>query len=167
MDDLVASDAEEGRAEDLLRLRVDDDPHEPFRLALLARAADVRHRLGADEQLAPALARRAQRHSAPAERGVDVQGVGLDAVRDPARLTVEKVGGDDLVVVVGRVRERAAAVAVAERPDRGHARAELVVDLHVAAVVDRDARALEAEVVRVRDAAGREEEVRAGDRLRS
>ena len=33
--------------------------------------------------------------------------------------SLEQIGGDDLEVVVGGVREGAAAVAVAERPDAG------------------------------------------------
>ncbi len=37
--------------------------------------------------------------------------------RDAAALVVEQVGGDDLEVVVGGVREGALAVAVAQRPD--------------------------------------------------
>ena len=43
-------DAENRRAEDLLRVRVDDDLHEAVRLALLDGAADARHRPLADQR---------------------------------------------------------------------------------------------------------------------
>ena len=59
-------------------------------------------------------------HADAAERRIDVERVGRNAVADLPVLAVEQVGGDDLEVVVGRVREGAAAVAVAERPDAGH-----------------------------------------------
>ena len=80
-----------------------------------------------------------------------------------AVLAVEQVGGDDLEVVVRGVRERAAAVAVAQRPDAGHVGREPVVDHDVAARVGRDAGAVEPEVVGVRPAADGEQHVRADD----
>ena len=45
----------------------------------------------------------------------------------PPGVVVEQIRGDDLGVVVGRVGERALAVAVAERPDALDVRAQLVV----------------------------------------
>ena len=59
-------------------------------------------------------------HADAAERRVDVERIGGDAVADAPRLAVEQVGGDDLEVVVRGVREGAAPVAVAERPDARH-----------------------------------------------
>ena len=53
------------------------------------------------------------------ERRIDVERIGRNAVADAARVVVEKIGGDDLEVIVGRVGEGAPAVAVAERPDPG------------------------------------------------
>ncbi len=84
----------------------------------------------------PARARLGLGHAGAAERRIDVERVGGDAVADPARLVVEQVRGDDLVVVVGGVGEGAAAVAIAERPDARHAGAQPIVDDDVAARVD-------------------------------
>ena len=105
-------------------------------------------------------------HAGAAERRVDEQAVGRDAVLDPALLAVEQVGGDDLEVVVGGVGERAAAVAVAHREDARDVGAQLAVDLDVAALVGLDARLVQAEIVGVGPAAGRDQEVRADDLAR-
>ncbi len=102
--------------------------------------ADARHRPLADERASPALANLRLRHAGAAERRIDVERVGGDPIAHPARIVLEQVRDDDLAVVVRSVRERALAVAVAERPDPRDARAELVVDHDVAALVDGDAR---------------------------
>ena len=78
------------------------------------------------------------RHAGTAERRVGVERVGGDAVADLPRPAVEQVRRHDLEVVVRGVREGAAAVAVAERPDPRHGGAQLVVDLDVASVVYLD-----------------------------
>ena len=82
-------------------------------------------------------------------------------------VVVEEVGGDDLEVVVGGVREGAPAVAVAQRPDARHVGAELVVHLDEPALVDGDAGLVEAEVVGVRAAADGHQQMRADDLLRA
>ena len=96
----------------------------------------------ADERLDAFVAHLALGHAGAAERRVDEQRVGGDAVGHPARLAVEQVCGDDLVVVVRGMRERAAAVDVAQRPDARDVGLQLVVDDDVAALVERDARPL-------------------------
>src|SRR3990172_1920306 len=69
-------------------------------------------------ETAPAASRRLfPGHAGAAERGIDEQRVGLDAVRDAALVAVEQIRRHDLVVVVGGVGEGAAAAHVAERPD--------------------------------------------------
>ncbi len=67
-----------------------------------------------------------------------------------AVLAVEEVGGNDLVVVVRRVREGAAAVAVAERPDPGYVGGQGFVDDDVAVRVGFHTRLVQAQVVGVR-----------------
>ena len=57
VDRFVALDAQDGGAEDLLGVRVDDDLHEAERLAFLDGAADARHRPLADEERSPEGAR--------------------------------------------------------------------------------------------------------------
>ena len=101
-------------------------------------------------------------HADARQRRVGEQRVDGDAVADAARVVVEQVGGDDLVVVVRGVREGAAAIAVAERPDAGGAgAAQLVVDGDEAARVGGDAGRVEAEVGGVGLAADGEQQVRA------
>ena len=112
VDDLVAVDSQDRRAENLLALGVDDDLHEALRLALLDRSPDLRHRAFADEDLLAGRLRRGLGHADAAERRIDEQGIGVDPVSHPAPIAVEQVGRDDLVVVVRRVRERAPPVAV-------------------------------------------------------
>ena len=78
-------------------------------------------------------------------------------------VVVEQVGGDDLVVVVGRVRERALAVAVAQRPDPRNVGAQLIINGDVAMRVDRDTGLVEPEIVGVRPTPDRDQKMRAFD----
>ena len=78
-------------------------------------------------------------HPDAAERRIDVERVGRNAVADPPVLAVEQVGRDDLEIVVGGMRERAAAVAVAQRPDPRHVGRQAIVDDDVAARIGGDA----------------------------
>ena len=111
----------------------------------------------------PARARLGLGHADAAERRIDVERVGGDAVADPAALAVEQVGGDDLEIVIGGVGEGAAAVAFAERPDAGHVGGEAVVDLDIAALVGRDPGRLQAEIVGIGPAADGEQDMAALD----
>jgi len=71
-------------------------------------------------------------HADAAERRIDVEGVTEHAVANPPAFTVKEVGGDDREIIVRCVGERAAPVAVAERPDPRHIGGKPVVDLDVA-----------------------------------
>ena len=133
VDRLVAPDAQDRGAEDGVAVAVDHHLHEALRLALLDRAADAGHRPAADPHRMALGARLGLGHADAAERRIDVEGVGRNAVAHPARRAVEQVRGDDLEIVVGGVGEGAAAVAVAERPDARDAGPQLVVDDDVAA----------------------------------
>ena len=128
---------------------------------------DSGHGALADQRSPAGLADFGLGHAGAAERRVDVQRVGGDAIADPARVVIEQVGGDDLGVVVRRVREGALAVAIAQRPDARDAGAQLIVDHDVAALVDCDAGLVEAEIVGIRAAADGEQQVRAADSRRS
>src|SRR5262249_15720604 len=94
-------------------------------------------------------------------RRIDVQRICGDPIAHSARIVLEQIGDDDLAVIVRSVRERALAVAVAERPDSRDARAQLVVDHDVAPLVDGYARLVEAQVVGVGTAADAHQQVRA------
>ena len=102
-------------------------------------------------------------HAGPAERRVDIEGVGGDAVADPARIAVEQVRRDDLVIIVGGVGKAAFAVAIAERPDARDIGAQLVVDGDVAALVAADPGPVEAEILAIGAAPDRQQQVRAHD----
>ena len=150
-------------AQDLLRLGVDQHLHEALRLGAFAGAADARHHHLARQRRPSRGADLALGHADARERRVGEQRVDGDAVGDAAPVVVEQVRGDDLVVVVGRVREGAAAVDVAQRPDARRAGAQLVVDVDVAAGIGRDPGAVEPQVVRVGLPSHGQQHVRAVD----
>jgi hypothetical protein len=128
-----------------------------------ARAAtrDRNEPLEKDEQWSSRRTRLTLGQADAAERRIDVERVGRRAVACTPPLVVEQIGGDDLEVVVGRVREGAAAVTVAERPDAGDVRREVVADRDVPTHVRLDARRLKREVVGVRAAPHGEQDLRA------
>ncbi len=63
------------------------------------------------------------------------------------------------------MRERAAAVDIAERPDALGFRAKLAVHIDQAVLVQHDARLVQPEVIRIRRASGREQQMRGIDAL--
>ena len=81
MHDFVAAGAEDRRAENLLRLGVDDDLDEPVGLALLDGALDVLHRALADERRSAGRAHFGFGHAGAAERRIDEQPVGRECGR--------------------------------------------------------------------------------------
>src|SRR3546814_19350159 len=110
----------------------------------------------ADQVRVPALARPGFADTDTAQRRVDVERVAADALAELAMLAVEQVGRYDLEVVVRGVRERAAAVAVAQRPDARRAGTQFVVAGAVAAFIDFHAGLVEPAVGGVRHAAAPE-----------
>ena len=135
----------------------------PFSKARLTSSIGMR----GDQRRAAGLAHFGLGHAAAAERRIGVERIGRDAVADAALLAVEQVRRDDLEVVIGGMRERAASVAVAEREDARHIGAQLIVDRDVAARVGRNAGLVEAEIVGVRPPPDREQQMRADDLRRA
>src|SRR5260221_13534392 len=78
VDRLVAAGAQDGGAEDLRRLRVDDHLHESLRLVLLDSASHTGHGPMPDEQGAAARARLGLRDADAAEWRIDIESVGRD-----------------------------------------------------------------------------------------
>src|SRR3546814_10243594 len=117
VDGVFAVVSEVQGAKDGLRSGIYDDLHDALRLVLLHRAPDPPHRPLADQVRVPALARPGFADTDTAQRRVDVERVAADALAELAILAVEQVGREAPEVVVRGVRERAAAVAVAPRPD--------------------------------------------------
>src|SRR5580692_6251278 len=66
-------------------------------------------------------------------------------------VSIEEVVRDNLVVVVGSMREGAAAVAIPQCPDAGHVRLQLIINHYVAAVIGGDSSPVQSQVVRVGD----------------
>src|SRR6267142_4380896 len=64
-------------------------------------------------------------------------------------VSVEEIVRNNFVVVIGSMRKGAAAVAVAQRPDAGDVRLQLIINDYVAAVVGGDLNPVESQVVRV------------------
>jgi hypothetical protein len=159
VNDLVAPGPEQRGTEDLLAVDVGQDLHEPSRFAFFDGTADAGHRARRNQGRLAAALHLGLRHSRPAERRIDIERVGRNAVADPARPAIEEVCRDDLEIIVGGVSEGAFAVAVAERPHSRHVRAQLIADYDVASLVPGDTGRVEAEIVGVRATAAREQQV--------
>src|SRR5262249_45359487 len=69
----------------------------------------------------------------------------------------------DLEIIPRRVRERAPAIAISHRPDARDVGAQLIVDLDIAALVGGDASLIEAEIIRIRSSADRDQHVCSDD----
>jgi hypothetical protein len=115
MNDLVAADAENGGPENLVGIGIDDDFDKPLRLALLDGARHPAHWPPSNQDAPSRLPRLGFRETGTAERRVHIKGIGGKPVADAAAITVEKIGCDDLEVIIGGMGEGVLAVAVAER----------------------------------------------------
>src|SRR3954468_15194103 len=160
---LVAARAEERRAEDAPALLLDVNLEEALRLALLERPRYALHRPLADASAQAGLADLALAHSHSPERRIGVERIDRDAIGPFAARVRKEVVRHDLVVVVRGMGEGALAVAVAQGPHVRIAGAERLVDLDIAALVLGNPGALEAEIVGVRHAPDREQQVRPAD----
>src|SRR5262249_6436792 len=74
------------------------------------------------------------------------------------------IGRDDFEVIVGRMRESAFAVTVAERPDSWNVRFKPIVHDDVSALVARNASGVEPQIIGIRPTANREEQMGPVDR---
>src|ERR1700730_5166262 len=163
VDDLVAAAAEDGGPENLLCVGIDDDFDEALRLSLLDGARHPSHWPSSDQDALSKMPCLGLRHTGATERWIYIKGIGGKTVADAAAIAIEKVGRDDLEVIVGRMGESALAVAVAERPDAGHVRTQLVVDHDVAEFVGFDSGSVEAEIVRIGAPTDGQQHMRADD----
>src|SRR5271166_4351907 len=149
VNDLVTPGPKNGGAQDFLVVGIDQHLHEALGLALFDSAADASHRASADQCAFPAASYLLLRQTGSAERRVSVKRVRGDAVAEPAGVVVEQIRRDDLEIVIGGVRKRASAVAVAERPDPRYIGTQLVVDHNVTVLVLNYAGPIETEIVGV------------------
>src|SRR5262249_54508374 len=137
-------------AQNLFCFRINTDFHETLCLSFLKSPADPDHRIFRGKCSAPGFSYLGVGHAASAEWRICIQSGRLDSVRHAAMISVEKIGRDDLIVVVGSVRKGAAAIAVTQRPYGGYVRLQLIVNNDVAASVGRNSGAVEAQVLRIR-----------------
>jgi hypothetical protein len=149
--------------ENLLCVAIDDDFDEALRLSLLDGARHSGHRPPSDQDALPRLPSLGLRHTGATERWIYIKGTGGKTIADAAAIAIEKVGRDDLEVVVRCKGEGALSVAITKSPDAGHARAQLIVDSDIAARVGFDADPVEAEVVRIGAPADGQQHMRADD----
>src|ERR1700730_6448100 len=163
VDDLVAADTEDGGPENLPCVGIDDDFDEALRLSLLDGARHPSHLPSSDQDALSKMPCLGLRHTGATERWIYIKGIGGKTVADATAIAVEKVGRDDLEVIVGCMGESALAVAIAERPDAGHVRTQLVVDHDVAEFVGFDSGSVEAEIVRIGAPTDRQQHMRADD----
>jgi hypothetical protein len=97
----------------------------------------------ADEERTAGRTRLRLSNADAAERRIDVESVGRNAIVHPPPLAIQEVRGDDLEIVIGGMSEGAATVAVTQRPDVRRAGTQLVIHNDVAARVDRDSSLVE------------------------
>src|SRR5580658_657162 len=74
---------------------------------------------------------------------------------------VEEIVRNDLVVIIGSMREGTAAVAVPQRPDAGHVRLQLIIHGYVAAVVGGNSSLVQSQVAGVGSTSNSQQNVRA------
>ena len=119
MDCLVAAGAEDGCAEDVLSLRVDENLDEAEGFAFLDRAADAGHGAFTDQCRLLRCAHFGFIHADVGERWVNVERARCNAIAHAAGRSVEQIVGDDFVVVVRSMGESAATVAIANSENAG------------------------------------------------
>src|ERR1700730_12059678 len=85
----------------------------PFSMARPTRVIGT----AADEERTAGRTRLRLSNADAAERRIDVESVGRNAIVHPPPLAIQEVRGDDLEIVIGGMSEGAATVAVTQRPD--------------------------------------------------
>src|ERR1700733_8675625 len=163
VDRLIAARAQDRGTKYQLAVSVDENFHETSRFAFLDRSSDLCHRSKSDKQALACSLRLCFGQSDPAKGRIGKESVGGYPVTDPTFVLIEQIGCDDLKVIVGGVSERPLSVAVAQRPDAGRARAQLLVDNDVAMLVDLNTGRFQPEVIRIRSPAHSEKHVRSED----
>ena len=167
MNSFAALHSEYRSPKDAIRFSVDDNFHEAGCFVALDGAGHARHWIRADFQLAAAGARFLLRHAYASELWIGEKRIRNVAIHSREILALDEIAVNDLVVVVGNVRERRTAFHVAERPDSRDAGLKLFVHFDVAARIERNSGFFNSEIVGVRDAAGGGEKVRAAKGLRT
>ncbi len=165
MNGFVAFDAQQCRAENFLRVGIDQHAHEARRFAAFARAADPCHWHLADQRLSagflhPGACGRFV-HADARERGIGKQRVTGDAVSHRSRFAIKQIGGDDFKIVVRSMRERAATVGIAQRKNAFNVRAQLIIDNDEAARIGLDPCAIKTQIVGIGQSAYRQQQMRA------
>jgi hypothetical protein len=102
---LVTAGSKDGGSQDLVGLGIHHDLHKPLRLALLNGATNLRHRPPPNQRAATAFANFFLSQACTAERRINVQSIGGNAVADFARVIIQKIRADDFSIVEGRVCE--------------------------------------------------------------
>ena len=82
MDHLVTPDPEQGCAQDLAALSVDQHLHKARRLAFFDRARDAAHRASCDQRRLPGFPDLLLSQPGSTERRIDVKRIGINAVAD-------------------------------------------------------------------------------------
>src|SRR5678816_3111862 len=153
---LVSTGPENGSAENFFAIGIYENFHKSLGLALFDCTGNAGHRTLTDQNFATGRDRFRFGHSSATERWIDEQAISRNTIGNSARIVVQQVCSNDLVIVVGRVREGAFAVAIADSPDAGNVSSKLIINNDVALLVDSYARLVEAEVVGIRHASDRQ-----------
>jgi hypothetical protein len=98
VDRLVATGSENGSAEDVMRLGIGDRQHKSLRFTLFYRAAHVGHPTVANNAWTSSVARLSLGDAGAAERRIDVEGVGWNAIAHAPPLALQEIPSDNLKV---------------------------------------------------------------------
>jgi len=159
----AAFEAEDGGAEDLVGVGVNDGFHEAAGFVDFEGAGDVVHGHFGDADGAVLRAGFRFGEADAAELRVDEDGVGHETIGGGGAAVFEQIGAKDAEIIVGNVGEGGAALNVAEGVDVLRGGFELFVDADEAAGVGRDGGGGKIQCVGVGNASGGDEEVRAFD----
>jgi hypothetical protein len=134
----VTAYAQQGCSKDKLGFVINEDFHEALRFALFERAAHLFHGHFCNESRPSGGSDFGFGHACPAQWRIDVEILGSDTVRHAALLMTEQIGCDNLEIIVGRMGERATAVAIPESPNASHVGSETIIHLNIAAGIGCD-----------------------------
>src|SRR5262249_50826690 len=154
LDEFAALGAQDRCPQYVVRLGIHDDLHEAGRLVALDDAGDPAHWDLADLEAPAGGPGLLLGHADAPELRVGEHGVGHEPAVGRELLAFDQVAVDDLVIVVGDVRECRAALDVAQGPDARHVRLQPAVDADEAVAVQLHPGVLQPQVVGVRAAAG-------------
>src|SRR4029077_6632177 len=107
------------------------------------------------------------RHPHASELWIGEKRIRNIAIHGGQILALDEIAVDDLVIVVGNMRERRPALPVAQRPASWHTVFQPAIHFDIATRIKRNSGFVNAEIIGIRNASGSREKVRAMKGLRT